>query len=205
VIPGRTDNGIKNRFHNIRRQYEREDEHRLRLSSNADFPEEIRLARLRDFPTHLLGNSAKLWDLQTAIGILAAQSVLDSGSSSSRNSNRFGPFREAKNGEMCVRCGFLVPSLQTGTELCSKTGWCQSCTRIPPHASSNFLRECLNLRRCQDKDLRKVIESWEELFGSPDNTVSSKEGAADEGATAEAGDAKSNEAGAGEVKVDNSE
>jgi hypothetical protein len=37
IIPGRTDNGIKNRFHNLRRQFEREDEHRLRLSSTDEF------------------------------------------------------------------------------------------------------------------------------------------------------------------------
>jgi Myb-like DNA-binding domain len=61
IIPGRTDNGIKNRFHNIRRQYEREDSHRLRLSSVEDFPEEIRLDRLRKFPEHLEGKSTQLW------------------------------------------------------------------------------------------------------------------------------------------------
>ena len=166
VIPGRTDNGIKNRFHNIRRQYEREDEHRLRLSANADFPEEIRLDRIRAFPKHLKGNSSELWDLQEAIGILAAQSVLGNGNTSSRNSNRFGPFRNGKDGELCARCGFIIPSLQTGREVCTKTGWCKSCTKVPPHASSNFLRECLNLRRSTDKELREIIESWEELFVS---------------------------------------
>lgn len=133
IIPGRTDNGIKNRFHNIRRQYEREDEHRLRLSSSKDFPEEIRLSRLRPMPKHLLGNSAKLWDMEAAIGVLAAQSVLDGNSTTNRGSaGRFGPFRQPQaGGELCVRCGFMVPSLQTGREICSKTGWCQSCTLIP--------------------------------------------------------------------------
>lgn len=164
VIPGRTDNGIKNRFHNIRRQYEREDEHRMRLSSNEDYPEDIRLDRLRKIPAHLKGNSAELWDMDAAIGILAAQSVQGNGNASSRNTNRFGPLRDAKEGEMCVRCGLLLPSLQTGKEICTKTGWCKACTKIPPHASSNFLRECLNLRRCQDKELREIIEAWEEFF-----------------------------------------
>ena len=163
MIPGRTDNGIKNRFHNLRRQLEREDEHRLRLSTARDFPEEIRLDRLRDFPEELRGKAAELWDMKSGISVLAAQSVL--GGSMSRNAGRFGPFRAAEPGDTCVRCGFLVPSLHTGNELCTKTGWCQTCVRIPPHVSGNMLRECLNLRRSQDAKQREIVESWEELFG----------------------------------------
>ena len=163
IIPGRTDNGIKNRFHNIRRQYEREDEHRMRICQSVDdFEKEIRLDRLRKIPDHLLGNTAKLWDMPAAVGVLAAQSVLDSGSSNSRNSERFGPFRDAEAGESCVRCGFLLPSVQTGKQICTKTMWCYSCTRVPPHACGNFLREVLHLRRCEDEEMREVIESWED-------------------------------------------
>ena len=166
VIPGRTDNGIKNRFHNIRRQYEREDEHRLRLTSVMDHTEEIRMDRLRKTPLRKL-NTDKLWDMHAAIGIIAAQSVLDASNANSRNANTFGPFRKGDN-DPCVRCGFLVPSLQTGREICTKTSWCQSCTRVSPHASSDFLRECLNLRRSQEPEIRAIIESWEEMFKSPD-------------------------------------
>jgi hypothetical protein len=158
IIPGRTDNGIKNRFHNLRRQLEREDEHRLRLSAARDFPEEIRLDLIREFPKDLRGKAADLWDIKSGLSVLAAQSVLGGGMS--RTAGRFGPFREADTGDVCVRCGFLVPSVQTGNELCTKTGWCQSCARIPPHVSGNMLRECLNLRRCQDTDKRPVVESW---------------------------------------------
>lgn len=162
MIPGRTDNGIKNRFHNLRRQLEREDDHRLRLSTARDFPEEIRLDRLRDFPQELKGKAADLWDMKSGISVLAAQSVL--GGSMSRNAGRFGPFREATDDDVCVRCGFFIPSVHTGTEVCTKTGWCQGCTRIPPHVSGNMLRECLNLRRSQSPEKRKVIESWDDPF-----------------------------------------
>lgn len=186
VIPGRTDNGIKNRFHNIRRQYEREDEHRLRLSSVTDHANEIRLDRLRKKALRT-GNADKLWDMYAAIGILAAQSVLDSGNSNSRNAGKFGPFRDADN-ELCVRCGLLVPSLQTGRTICSKTSWCQACTRVPPHASSDFLRECLNLRRSQDPELRPIIESWEELFKSPDKWEEEPKNEAEEEKTSDAGE-----------------
>lgn len=167
IIPGRTDNGIKNRFHNLRRQLEREDEHRLRLSAARDFPEEIRLDLLREFPERLRGKAAELWDIKSGLSVLAAQSVLGGGIS--RNAGRFGPFRTAGEGEVCVRCGFLLPSVQAGTEVCTKTGWCQSCARIPPHVTGAMLRECLNLRRYQNKEQRKIIESWES--GNKEDTV----------------------------------
>lgn len=166
MIPGRTDNGIKNRFHNLRRQLEREDEHRLRLSKAEDFPEEIRLESSRDFPEHMRGKNDDLWDIGRGIAVLAAQSVLGGGIA--RNAGRFGPFYIPENGDLCVRCGFVVPSVQTGNELCTKTGWCLSCTRIPPHISGPLLRECLNLRRCEDKELRQIIASWEDVFPNTD-------------------------------------
>jgi hypothetical protein len=172
MIPGRTDNGIKNRFHNLRRQLEREDEHRLRLSKADDFPEEIRLERFRGLPKQLQGKNDELWDIGRSIGVLAAQSVLGGGIA--RNAGRFGPFRTPENGDLCVRCGYIVPSVYTGNELCTKTGWCISCTRIPPHISGALLRECLNLRRCEDKNVRRVIESWEEMF-IPDEQRSTDE------------------------------
>jgi hypothetical protein len=159
IIPGRTDNGIKNRFHNLRRQLEREDEHRNRLNAARDYPEEVRLDLVRDIPESLRGKTAELWEIKTGLSVLAAQSILGAGMS--RTSGRFGPFRRANVGDICVRCGLLVPSVQTGNEICTKTGWCQSCARIPPHVSGNILRECLNLRRCQDLEKREIIESWD--------------------------------------------
>lgn len=171
IIPGRTDNGIKNRFHNLRRQFEREDEHRLRLSSTDEFEDAIRLDRIRKFPEKMAGKSLKLWDMHSGIAILAAQSIL--GSSGARNKSRFGPFRPANDGDICARCGLILPSLQTGDQVCDKSGWCQACTRIPPHVSSNLLRECLNLRREQDAKKRSIVESWEEYF-SKDGKRSNK-------------------------------
>lgn len=165
VIPGRTDNGIKNRFHNLRRQLEREDGHRLRLSNEKDFPEQIRLDKTRKFPKKLQGKADELWDIESGIGVLSAQSVIggNTGGSNAAAKNFFGPFRDPTENELCVRCGFFIPSVQTGNEVCEKTGWCIACTRIPPHLSGNLLRECLNLRRCAEEDQhRKVVESWDD-------------------------------------------
>lgn len=166
MIPGRTDNGIKNRFHNLRRQLEREDEHRLRLSKAEDFPEDIRVNRIRkEWPEKLSGKNDGLWDMHKGIGILAAQSISggqnNTGTGITRNVGKFGPFRLAKQeGEQCVRCGLVVPSVQCGLEVCETTKWCQSCTRIPPHISGNLLRECLHLRRSEFAQMAKIIESW---------------------------------------------
>lgn len=161
MIPGRTDNGIKNRFHNLRRQLEREDEHRVRLSKPQDFPDQIRLERLRMFPDHLRGKCDELWDMSNGIGVLAAQSVV--GGSFARNAGRFGPFKMAdKGGEQCARCGLFAPSTQCGYEICTRSKWCQACTRIPPHMCNSLLRECLNLRRSQETEKGKIEESWDE-------------------------------------------
>jgi hypothetical protein len=157
MIPGRTDNGIKNRFHNLRRQLEREDEQRMRLSKSEDFPEEVRIDRIRKFPEHLRGKADKCWDVFESLGVLAAQSVL--GGSLSRNASRFGPFRKAADtGEQCARCGLYAPSTHCGTEICTKSKWCIACTRVPPHLCSNLLRECIRLRRVagnEDRTERK--------------------------------------------------
>jgi hypothetical protein len=169
IIPGRTDNGIKNRFHNLRRQYEREDEHRLRLSTIHEFKDAIRLDRLRKFPEKMEGKTNKLWDIHSGIGILAAQSVIG-GSILGRSKNKFGPFRKAEDGEVCVRCALVMPSLQTSDEVCDKSGWCLTCTRVPAHLSTNLLRECNNIRREQRADLRQVIESWEEFFAKEEGS-----------------------------------
>ena len=158
MIPGRTDNGIKNRFHNLRRQLEREDEQRMRLSKSDDFPEEVRLDRIRTFPEHLRGKADHCWDVFESLGVLAAQSVL--GGSLARNASRFGPFRKAADsGEQCARCGLFAPSTHCGTEICTKSKWCIACTRVPPHLCGNVLRECLNLRRIageEDKKKNKI-------------------------------------------------
>lgn len=165
MIPGRTDNGIKNRFHNLRRQLEREDDHRLRLSKPQDFPEEINLDRLREsFPQDLQGKNHMLWDMTKGIGIVAAQSVIGAGVA--RNQGKFGPFKIPDDGvgDACVRCGLFVPSIQCGDEICERTKWCVTCTRIPPHLSGNLLRECLNLRKSQDPTTAKVIDCWHKCW-----------------------------------------
>lgn len=158
VIPGRTDNGIKNRFHNLRRQVEREDENRQKKSAKpADFPEEVRVDLIREFPEDLHGKFDTLWEKDLGMGLLAA----DTNQSSEQDAKTyFGPFVDARDGQICVRCGFVMPSVQTGRQVCEKTGWCLACSLLPPQLSGNLLRECLGLRREKNKEYRETIESW---------------------------------------------
>jgi len=132
----------------------------LRLSKPQDFPDEIYLDRIRPLPEDLKGKNDALWDMAKGLGIIAAQSVIGAGVS--RNQGKFGPFRAPNvGGEICVRCGLFCPSVQCGDEICERTKWCQTCTRIPPHLSGNLLRECLNLRKCQEPQKCKVLDaSW---------------------------------------------
>eukprot|EP00977_Amphora_coffeiformis_P005896 scaffold1248_cov170-Amphora_coffeaeformis.AAC.15 len=159
VIPGRTDNGIKNRFHNLRRQVEREDETRQKKTTTAaDFPEDVRMDLMRDFPEDLQGKFDSLWEKEHGMGLLAADTVQ---SSENDTKSYFGPFVEARDGDICVRCGFIMPSVQTGRQVCEKTGWCLACALLPPQLSGNLLRECLSLRREKNAEYREKIESWD--------------------------------------------
>lgn len=183
MIPGRTDNGIKNRFHNLRRQLEREDEHRLRLSKLEDFPGEVYLEKMKKkLPDTVFGKSADLWkstNVNRTVGVIAALSVL--GASGNRthgqaSSARFGPFRPPQDAmEQCARCGLYVPSIQTGDVLCSKTKWCIACTRIPPHLGGDLLREVLRLRKTKDKDKLEIIDSWSSEASSTNVKEESKQ------------------------------
>jgi hypothetical protein len=63
----------------------------------------------------------------------------------------FGPFIPViDQTTMCKRCSLFIPSEQTGKTMCTSTGWCEACTRIPPYVALDLLRECLELRRDDD-------------------------------------------------------
>jgi hypothetical protein len=63
------------------------------------------------------------------------QSVLD-------GDYTFGPFRRiTSTGELCTRCGLVMPSFETGRSICEKTGWCETCTQLSACVSGNYLRQ----------------------------------------------------------------
>jgi hypothetical protein len=133
LLRGRSDNAIKNRYHCIRRKFDK-----LVLpvckdptsDKGNDFQEMLRavvdaILRTRSHPEIALSASSEWhYDFEFIFGLAVP------------NQNAARSMHET----VCQRCGLLVPSPQTGRSVCLCTGWCISCTRAPPFLSENHLR-----------------------------------------------------------------
>jgi len=135
---GRSDNSCKNRYALIVRRMNKDVAKGLRCSLD-DFKESD-AEKDSDF-------AAKI---RSILPYLASVSVSGKGAPSHTSMYDFGPFRPAR-GEQCRRCHLFAPSTQCGNNLCTTTGWCASCCALPTYLSGDLLRECLNLRKCQNK------------------------------------------------------
>mgnify|MGYP000328732430 CR=1 FL=1 len=183
VIPGRTDNNLKNRFHNLKRQLIREEESRVRAPLPEGFEYSVHSDRIREVPPALRTKIEEMWNHQRNIGVIAANTIQAEsreddmmereGFESSligtdgHKHRKFGPFETVTEPIQCGRCGLFMPSVQCGNEMCTKTKWCKVCTKVSMHLGGNVLRECVNLRKCQDRDLvrgvdRMMTEVWNE-------------------------------------------
>lgn len=147
-IPGRSDNSLKNRFHNIRRRLEKEVAFCLR-SCRGHQPNDKSQATIGS-PMNSLSSEEQgaQRDLHHALEAFASRSLLHS--ESECTDSYFGPFKAAiATGVQCTRCGFFSPSLQCGSRVCQRTGWCDACTKIPTFLCGNSLRRCLMLRQAK--------------------------------------------------------
>ena len=158
VIPGRTDNGIKNRFHNLKRQLDREEESRIRAPRPDNYEAKVRVAWIRDIPPAMRSSIEELWSVERGIGKIAAGSHCDRDEVDQDNT-RFGPYEKVTSPVQCLRCGLFAPSVQCGDEICTKTRWCKACTQVPMHMAGNTLRECLNMKKIQDQALVDGMET----------------------------------------------
>ena len=171
VIPGRTDNNLKNRFHNLKRQLYREEDSRQR--STEDIKALVYSEHIREIPKFLQTKIEDMWNCKRHIGIVAASSAQESReevdiydeenggvepSIEQKQHRKFGPFEAVVEPTQCERCGLFLPSLQCGNEICTKTKWCKVCTKVSLHLTGNVLRECMNLRKIQDEELAKGLE-----------------------------------------------
>ena len=158
IIPGRTDNNLKNRFHNLKRQLGREEDARSRASPPKNIHDIVHMDKIRKIPSSLTTKIEDMWDAEGNMSIIVANTVEGDGDEKSgpneplaeegRHRDFFGPFIPVEDSPVqCLRCGLFAPSLQCGTEICSKTKWCKSCTKAPMHVGGNVLRECLSLRK----------------------------------------------------------
>lgn len=74
VIPGRTDNNLKNRFHNLKRQLQREEDSRKRQAVPDGYDNMVRVDRIRDVPAPLRTRIEDMWNHRRNIGLCAADS-----------------------------------------------------------------------------------------------------------------------------------
>ena len=192
VIPGRTDNNLKNRFHNLKRQLLREEDSRLRAPEPAGYAGLVHAGRVREVPHFLRTKIEDMWNYRRNIGLVAAGSAREESSSAEdgaggggkdeeregagssspsavgsggggggggtgeeeqSRTRRFGPFEVVSEPKQCGRCGLIMPSVQCGAEMCTRTRWCRVCTKVSMHLAGNILRECMNLRKIQDAEL----------------------------------------------------
>ena len=137
-LPGRTDNGIKNRYHHLRRHFEK------RMKSVPGSKELDRLMKQID------GNSSfqnlsldPLIVRDTAVRILNESSTTTTKKQvyiTGDSEYKFGPFHQVDVSRGCGRCGLVIPSKETGSSICSKTGWCETCTGVSLVVSGDLLR-----------------------------------------------------------------
>lgn len=91
---------------------------------------EARLQELQWLTPDCLGETYT----NTSLGV----SVINAVNSETPGRFSFGPFCETK--DTCVRCAFLVPSIQTGRTLCQAAGWCERCCRASTRLDGDSLR-----------------------------------------------------------------
>lgn len=183
VIPGRTDNNLKNRFHNLKRQLIRDEESRSRSQLPEDYNELVYSERVRDLPQFTKTRIEDMWNHSRNLGMISASSAVQE----SRDDNdataeggdsstivgaeavklrKLGPFETVTEPLQCGRCGLFMPSAQCGTEMCTKTKWCRVCTKVSMHLGGGVLRECMNLRKTQDKALVAGVDNMmAEIWG----------------------------------------
>ena len=82
VTPGRTDNNLKNRFHNLKRQLQREEDRRMRGPPPEEpvkgYKDLVHADKIREIPQFLRTKIEKMWNHQCHIGHIAANSVKES-------------------------------------------------------------------------------------------------------------------------------
>ena len=141
LIPGRTCDNVQNRCQQIYQRVEKEilelDEKMLATASSTKIRVMERLTNYQasaEFPTtqvlklvvHALRNKTWLPPIQYKFQFRLVACDNDNIDT------------------ICARCGLSIPSLQTGTQVCTKTGWCASCVRAPSYLSADILRTAIS-------------------------------------------------------------
>ena len=130
------------RFHNIRRRQEKVVEAKCQEYTN--------LLVLSDDDSDSDDETDLVATMKANVRKLSKVIALESKGNRPSKSKEFpfGPFLSCtKEQKQCKRCHLFLPSAQTGTLICKKTGWCVACTLVPFYVVHDQLRLCLNMRQ----------------------------------------------------------
>jgi hypothetical protein len=131
---GRTDNGIKNRFHYLRRWMEKD--YRKKYENDGE--------------SMSIGDDMAASMHKMVRKMIVGIATESKGGLSPQGKYTFGKLKEVKRITSCKRCCLFVPSSHTGNKICQRTGWCEACVCIPTYIMGDNLRACLNLRMTLD-------------------------------------------------------
>ena len=133
---GRTDNGIKNRFHHLRRWLEKD--YRKKYD-----PEDESMSSGDDMAA----------SMHQKVRRIIADIASDSKGGLPKDSKyKFGKLKKVRRITSCKRCCLFAPSAHCGDKICSVTGFCESCVSIPTYVMGDDLRACLTHRMALDHD-----------------------------------------------------
>lgn len=132
VLPGRSDNSVKNRFHYLKRSLEK-----TKTNVVAKNPPTVRSSSARS-GVAAAGKNDELLPIVSELLVHVIETKSSALRRTKEDRSTFGPFDIPKGDAMCARCGLLVPSSHTGPKVCRKTGWCSACCE-----TSVFLRDGL--------------------------------------------------------------
>jgi hypothetical protein len=131
-LPGRTDNSIKNRYHHLKRGFER----RMQSVGISRGMSELMKKLQKHFLFHRVSvdpSLIKYLSLRMLEGKRHQKKVMTT-------EYKFGPYYPVATRIGCRRCGLVMPSLQTGRYVCGSNGWCQTCCGLSPIVTGDALR-----------------------------------------------------------------
>jgi hypothetical protein len=148
LLPGRTDNSVKNRFHHLSRRLEKRFANDDTTNNNAIT---LAAATTQQVERKLLDSSLfrriKVDNLELkCIVAHASHKATPKAIQDMDDKKKIGPFRQCKSaGETCKRCNLQIPSTQTGRLVCETTLWCYTCAHISPHMGCGDLVRAVHL------------------------------------------------------------
>lgn len=132
-LKGRTDNSIKNRYHHLKRRFERKMKSVKTSKDLETVMEKLKNSRLfRGAPVDP--------QLLKYLSLRLLERSKSQSCTETHEQYKLGPYYLVQECTECRRCGLVVPSLQTGRYVDARTRWCQTCCALSPIVTGDALR-----------------------------------------------------------------